>query len=62
MENLYKIKEDYTSNEINKFIEENSWMTQDWVIEPKKKVKDILSEMNTPSLKIKEFFRIKIGE
>ena len=23
MENLYKIKEDYTSDEINKFIEEN---------------------------------------
>ena len=37
-------------------------MTQDWVIEPKKKVKDIISEMNTPSLKIKDFFRIKIGE
>ena len=47
---------------INKFKEENSLMTQDWVMEPKKKVKDILSEMNIPSLKIKEFIRIKIGE
>ena len=47
---------------INKFKEENSLMTQDWVMEPKKKVKDILSEMNIPSLKIKEFTRIKIGE
>ena len=37
-------------------------MTQDWVMEPKKKVKDVLSEINIPSLKIKEFIRIKIGE
>ena len=28
----------------------------------KKKVKDILSEINIPSLKDKEFVRIKIGE
>ena len=37
-------------------------MTQDWVMEPKKKVKDILKEINISSLKIKEFKRIKIGE
>ena len=47
---------------LNKFKEENSLMTQDWVIEPKKKVKDILSEINMPSLKIKQFVRLKIGE
>ncbi len=47
---------------INKFKEENSLMTQDWVMEPKKKVKDILSEINIPGLKIKEFTRLKIGE
>ena len=47
---------------INKFLEENSLLTQDWVMEPKKKVKDIISEINVPNLKIKEFFRIKIGE
>ena len=47
---------------LNKFKEENSLMTQDWVMEPKKKVKDILSEINISSLKIKEFVRIKIGE
>ncbi len=47
---------------LNKFKEENSLMTQDWVMEPKKKVKDILSEINIPNLKIKEFVRIKIGE
>ena len=47
---------------LNKFKEENSLMTQDWVMEPKKKVKDILTEINIPSLKIKEFVRMKIGE
>ena len=47
---------------INKFKEENSLMTQDWVMEPKKKVKDILLVKNVPSLKIKEFTRLKIGE
>ena len=47
---------------INKFKEENSLMNQDWVMEPKKKVKDIVKELNIPSLKIKEFVRLKIGE
>ena len=47
---------------IKKFKEENSLMTQDWVMEPKKKVKDILKEINLPNLKIREFKRVKIGE
>ncbi len=47
---------------INKFIEDNSLMTQNWVMEPKKKVKDIISEISIPNLKIKEFIRLKIGE
>ena len=37
-------------------------MTQDWVMDTKKKVKDILQEINIPNLKIREFIRIKIGE
>ncbi len=47
---------------INKFKEENSLMTQDWVMEPKKKVKDVIKELSIPNLKIKEFTRLKIGE
>ena len=47
---------------LNKFKEENSLMTQNWVMEPQKKVKDVLTEINIPNLKIKEFSRIKIGE
>ena len=37
-------------------------MTQNWVMEPKKKVEDIISEINIPNLEIMEFARIKIGE
>ena len=47
---------------MNKFIEENSLMTQAWVMEPKKKVQDIIKELSITDLKIKEFYRIKIGE
>ena len=47
---------------INKFKDENALITQDWVMEPKKKVKEILAEMNIANLKIKEFARIKIGD
>ena len=47
---------------MNKFKNDNSLMTQDWVMEPKKKVKDIIKELNTNDLKISEFVRLKIGE
>ena len=47
---------------MNKFLEENSLLTQAWVMEPKKKVKDVLNELAISDLKIKEFSRIKIGE
>jgi elongation factor Ts len=47
---------------INKFKEENSLLTQQWVMEPKKKVKDILKELSINDLKIKDFYRLKIGD
>ena len=47
---------------MKKFMEENALLTQAWVMEPKKKVKDILNELAISDLKIKEFSRIKIGE
>ena len=47
---------------MNKFKEENALMTQAWVMEPKKKVQDVLEELAVNDLKIKEFSRIKIGE
>src|SRR5210317_1937897 len=47
---------------MNKFKEENALLTQAWVMEPKKKVQDIIKELSINDLKIKEFSRIKIGE
>jgi len=47
---------------MNKFKEENSLLTQAWVMEPKKKVQDVLKELSINDLKIKDFYRLKIGE
>ena len=47
---------------MNKFKEENSLMNQQWVMEPKKKVKDIIQELGIKDLKIIDFYRVKIGD
>ena len=47
---------------MNKFKEENALLSQAWVMEPKKKVQDVVKELSITDLKIKEFYRIKIGE
>ena len=47
---------------MSKFKEENALLTQAWVMEPKKKVQDVLKEIAIKDLKIREFSRIKIGE
>ena len=47
---------------MNKFKEENSLLTQAWVMEPKKKVQDVINELAIKDLTIKEFSRIKIGD
>ena len=47
---------------MSKFREENALLSQAWVMEPKKKVQDVVKELSITDLKIKEFYRIKIGE
>ena len=47
---------------INKFKEENALLSQAWVMEPKKKVQDIVKDLSINDLKIKDFYRLKIGE
>ena len=47
---------------LNKFKEDNSLLNQAWVMEPKKKVKDIIKALNISDLKIVDFYRVKIGE
>jgi len=51
-----------SQGKLNKFKEENSLLTQQWVMEPKKKVQDILKELSISDLKIKDFYRLKIGD
>ena len=51
-----------SQGKMNKFKEENALLTQAWVMEPKKKVQDVLQELSIADLKIKDFYRIKIGE
>ena len=47
---------------INKFKEENSLMTQNWVMEPKMKVNEVLQSLELADLNINEFVRLRIGD
>jgi len=51
-----------SAGKINKFKEDNALLSQAWVMEPKKKVHDIIKELNISDLKVKDFYRLKIGE
>ena len=57
-----EIAEKISLGKINKFKEDNSLLTQDWVMDPKLKVGEVLNKVDSKSLKIKDFIRIKIGE
>ena len=57
-----EITQKISLGKINKFKEDNALLSQAWVMEPKKKVQDILKELSINDLKIKDFYRLKIGE
>ena len=57
-----EIAQKISLGKINKFKEENALLSQAWVMEPKKKVQDIVKELSITDLKIKDFYRLKIGE
>ena len=57
-----EITQKISLGKMNKFKEENSLLSQAWVMEPKKKVQDIVKELSINDLKIKDFYRLKIGE
>ena len=56
------IAEKISLGKINKFKDDNALLTQAWVMEPKKKVQDVVKDLNITDLKINDFYRIKIGE
>ncbi len=57
-----EIVQKISAGKMNKFKEENALLTQAWVMEPKKKVQDVIKDLNISDLKINDFYRIKIGE
>ena len=58
-----KIIDKIATGKLNKFIGEYTLLNQEWVMEPKKKVKDILKSVEgTDKIRIKSFVRFKVGE
>jgi elongation factor Ts len=55
--------EKISKGKISKFLNENSLLNQLWIMDPKKKVSDILKEHSTKKpLQILDFIRYKVGE
>ena len=58
-----KIIEKITIGRLNKFITENTLLNQEWIMETKKKVRDVLKEVaGKDKIEIKKFIRFKVGE
>jgi len=57
-----EIAQKISLGKMNKFKDDNALLTQAWVMEPKKKVQDVVKDLNISDLKINDFYRIKIGE
>jgi len=58
-----KIVEKIAIGKLNKFIADNTLLNQEWILEPKKRVKDVLKEVaGKDKIEIKEFVRFKVGE
>ena len=51
------------TGKLNKFISDNTLLNQEWIMEPKKKVKDIIKEIFAKEkIVVKKFVRFKVGE
>ena len=58
-----KIIDKIAIGKLNKFITENTLLDQEWIMEPKKQVRDILKKVaGDDKIKIKKFIRFKVGE
>jgi elongation factor Ts len=56
------ISQKISLGKMKKFKDDNALLSQAWVMEPKKKVQDIIKDLNITDLNINDFYRIKIGE
>ena len=58
-----KIIDKIAAGKLNKFISENTLLNQEWVMDPKKKVTDVLKEAaDKGKIEIIKFVRFKVGE
>ena len=58
-----ELAEKISKGKITKFINDNSLLNQEWIMDPKKKVSDILKENKVDNeIKILDFVRYKVGE
>ena len=58
-----KIIEKIAVGKLTKFINDNTLLNQEWIMEPKKRVKDVLKEAaGKDKIKIRQFIRFKVGE
>jgi len=58
-----KIIDKIAIGKLNKFINDNTLLNQEWIIDPKKKVKDIIKEFSAnEKIEIESFIRFKVGE
>ena len=58
-----KIVEKIAIGKLNKFINDNTLLNQEWIIDPKKKVSDVLKEFaGKDKIVVKKFIRFKVGE
>ena len=58
-----EMAEKISKGKISKFLNDNSLLNQIWIMDPKKKVSDVLMENSSEKqLKIKKFIRYKVGE
>jgi len=58
-----KIIDKIATGKLNKFISDNTLLNQEWIIDPKKKVKNIIKEVaGSDKIIIKKFIRFKVGE
>ena len=58
-----KIIDKISTGKLNKFIADNTLLDQEWIIDPKKKVKDVLREVaGKDKIEVKKFIRFKVGE
>ena len=57
------IADKISNGKINKFVSENTLLNQIWIMDPQKKVSDILKENKVKDdIKILDFIRFKVGE